>query len=72
MEFIFGMLIKIKVFYKLVVSFWVCVARHAQSIQNKFSISLQYLKENMTDEVDFLPADKHQTFLQNDTVIFGV
>ena len=72
MEFIFGMLIKIKVFYKLIVSFWVCVARHAQSIQNKFSISLQYLKENMKDEVDFLPADKHQMFLQSDTVIFGV
>ena len=72
MEFIFGMLIKIKVFYKLIVSFWVYVARHAQSIQNKFSISLQYLKENMKDEVDFLPADKHQTFLQSDTVIFGV
>ena len=25
---------------------------------NKFTISLQYLKENMKDEVDFLPADK--------------
>ena len=25
---------------------------------NQFTISLQYLKENMKDEVDFLPADK--------------
>ena len=25
---------------------------------NQFKISLQYLKENMKDEVDFLPADK--------------
>ena len=25
---------------------------------NQFTISLQYLKENTKDEVDFLPADK--------------
>ena len=25
---------------------------------NQFAISLQYLKENMKDEVNFLPADK--------------
>ena len=25
---------------------------------NQFTISLQYLKENMKDEVDFLPASK--------------
>ena len=32
----------------------VCVTRHAQSIQNnKFSIFLQYLKENVKDGVDF-------------------
>ena len=34
---------------------WVCIARHAQSTQSKkFAKSLQYLKENMKDEVDFL------------------
>ena len=49
------------------------VARHAQSTQNnKFTISLQNLKENVKDEVDFLPADNHQSFLQIDTVIFSV
>ena len=47
-----------KGFYKLTVSLWVCIVRHAQSIQNKFTMLLQYLKENMKDEVDFLPADK--------------
>ena len=30
----------------------VCITRHAQSTQNnKFAISLQYLKEKMKDEV---------------------
>ena len=43
----------------LIVSFWVCVASHAEStINNKFAISLQYDKENVKDEVDFLSADK--------------
>ena len=38
--------------------------------------NLQYLwnisKENMKDEADFLPADKHQRFLQIDTIILDV
>ena len=28
------------------------------------SSQYQYIKENVNDEVDFLPADKHQRFLQ--------
>ena len=32
--------------------------RHAQSMENKFTISLQYIKENVKDKVDFLPVDK--------------
>ena len=32
------------------------MARHAQITQNdKFAISLQYLKNEMSDKVDFLP-----------------
>ena len=95
MKFIFGMQISIKVFYKLILSFSVCVTRHTQITQDKFAyfcnisrkaldllavdkhkmllqgnsitlgvpkvpktISLQYLKESMKHEVDFLPADK--------------
>ena len=34
-KFIFSMQINIEVFYKLMLSFWVCVARHSQSTQNK-------------------------------------
>ena len=50
-----------KVTCKLTVSLWVCESRHAQSTQNnKFAISLEYLKENVKDEVDFWPADKRQ------------
>ena len=49
------------------------VGRHAQNTQNnKFAISLQHLKENMKDEVAFLPADKRQKFLEIDTVILVV
>ena len=39
---------------------------------NKFTISSQHLKENVNDEIDFLPADKHQRFLKIDTIILGV
>ena len=48
------------------------VARHAQITQsNKFAISLEYLKKEVSDEVDFLHADKHESFLQIDTMIFN-
>ena len=44
-----------------------CIVRDAQSTQNdKFTISLQYLKEKVKHEVDFLPADKYQKSLQID------
>ena len=92
MKFILSMQVN-KIFYKLILSFWVCVARHAQSTRNKkfayiCNISrkksflkggsiplgvpkvpkitslqnnkyLQYLKQNVKNEVDFLPAYKH-------------
>ena len=48
-----------------------CEARHAQITRNnKFSISLQYLKKEVSDGVDFLHADKHESFLQIDIMIF--
>ena len=57
----------------MVVSLCVYVAREAQSTKNsQFAISLQYLKENIKDEVDFLPADKCWRFFQIDTIILGV
>ena len=50
----------------------VCVSRHAQITQNnKFAISLQYLKKEVIDEVDVLHADKHECFLQIETITFG-
>ena len=45
-----------------------CVARHGQSAPNN---TLEYLKENVKNEVDFLHADKHRRFLQFDTIILG-
>ena len=65
------MQINMEVFYKLTLSLWVCATRHSQSTQNKkFAISLQYLKKELSDEVDFLNIDQHQSFLQIDTMIF--
>ena len=47
------------------------MARHTQITQNnKFDISLQYLKKKVSDEVEFLHADKHESFLQMDTMTF--
>ena len=43
------------------------LVRHTHSIQNKFTTSLQHLKENVKDDVDFLPLGKR--FLQSDTII---
>ena len=119
-KFIFSTQRNIEIFYKLLLAFWVCVSRHAQSTQNKkciylqylhenhrlkwflcqqinmkvfckvivfwmyvtrfvqstqnnkFEISLQYLKDNEKNEVEFLLVDKHQRFLQIDTIILGV
>ena len=47
------------------------MVRHAKITQNnKFTISLQYPKKQMRDEVDFFLADKHERFLWIDTIIF--
>ena len=63
---------KTKVFYKLIVSLWMCIASHAQSTSKKFTVSSQYLRKNVKDEFDVLPACKHQRFPQIDTIILGV
>ena len=48
-----------------------CAARHAQITQNsKFAISLKYIKKEVSGEVDSLHVDKHESFLQIDTMIF--
>ena len=41
------------------------MVKDSQSSQNsKFAMSLQYLKKEVKDEVDFLHVDKHQSFLK--------
>ena len=41
------------------------MVKYSQSFQNiKFATSLQYLQKQARDEVVFLPADKHPSFLQ--------
>ena len=47
------------------------MARHAQVTQNnKFAIALQFREKLVSDKVDFLPAEKDEIVLQNDTMIF--
>ena len=36
---------------------------------DKFAISLQYLKKEVNDKVDFLPAFKHESLMQIGTMI---
>ena len=49
------------------------MVKYSQSSQNsKFSMSLQYLKKEVRDEVEFLHADKHQSFLQVDFNNLGI
>ena len=46
------------------------MTRHVQITQNnKVTISLQYLKKEVSDEVDFLQVDKHESLLQIDALI---
>ena len=59
--------INVKGFFKLLLSFWVCVVRHVQITQNnKFAICNILKKFN---EVNFLHADKHKSLLQIGTMI---
>ena len=49
------------------------IVKHSQSSQNsKFTMSLQYLKKEVRDEVDFLHVDNHQSFLQVDFNTLGI
>ena len=74
MKFVFAMQINIEVFYNLILSFWVCATRHAQSTQNKkFTYPCNISRKAWNGgggggEVDFLPASKHESFLQVDSI----
>ena len=70
MNLIFCLQINTKGFFKLLLSFQVCVARHVPITRNnKFVISLQYPKNELSDKVDFLHTDKHESLLQIDNMI---
>ena len=62
----------LKVFYKLIGSLSVCLARHAQSTQNKVYNIFVISQGNVKDELDLLHTDKHQRFLQIAIIIVGV
>ena len=55
-------------FYKLTLSFCVCIARHVQSNENIFAYLCNISGKTWRDEVDFLPTDKCKTFLQVDSI----
>ena len=70
MKLIFCLQINIEDFFKMMLSFYLCVSRHDQITQNNnFAISLQYLKKGLRDKVDFLHVNKDESFLQIDTMI---
>ena len=70
MNLIFCLQINTKGFFKLLLSFQVCVARHVPITRNnKFVISLQYPKNELSDKVDFLHTDKRESLLQIDNMI---
>ena len=49
------------------------VVKHSQSSQNrKFAMSLQYFKKDVKDGIDFVYADKHQSFVQIDFNTLGI
>ena len=58
MKFFFCLKITIKNVFKLILSFLMCLPRHDQITQNNnFTISLQYVKKEVSDDVDFLHTD---------------
>ena len=59
--------------YKVILSLLIGMIKHFQSTHsNKFEISLQYLKKEDKDDVDFLHVDKHQSFLQVDLNVLEI
>ena len=73
-KFIFAMQVNMEVFYKLILSFWVCVVTHAQSAKKR-SLDISAISpKSIGDDVFFffLPADKYNSFLQYDSITSGL
>ena len=65
------MQMSITVFYILILSFFIGEARHTKITRaNKYAVSLQYPKKELNYEVDVLCADKQESLLQVDSIIF--
>ena len=70
MKLIFCLLINVEGFFKVILLFQVCIARHAHITQNnKFAIFLEHHKKEVSNAVNFLHVDKHESLLQVDTMI---
>ena len=50
----------------------VCIQACSKYPKKQVCISLHYLQKNVGDEVEFLPADKHDIFLQVDSINLDV
>ena len=74
-NFIFGMQMNIEAFYNLILTFWLCITRHAQSTQNKFAYLCSISRKAWVMKLIFfffLPPDKHKNSLQIDSITSGV
>ena len=60
-----------KIYHKIPWKIYHVISRQAQNTQNSMCKSLQYLKKEGRDEIDFLHGDKHQTFLLVDAINLG-
>ena len=70
MKLIFCLQVKVKVVFRLILLSQLCVARHTQIAKNnKFPILSQYLKKEVSNKIEFLHPDKHESLLQVDTMI---
>ena len=58
--------------YKLILTLWFNMTRHAQSTQNKFAYLSSISRKTWVLELIFLPADKYKYFLQTDSITLGV
>ena len=71
MKCIFRMKINIKVFYKLILLFWVCATRDTQNIQNKFAY-LSNIPRKAWEMKLFLCLQINTSFLQVDNITLGL
>ena len=73
MKFIFGMEIHIEVFCKSILSFYVYLAIHTQSTQNKkFAYVCNISRKTCETKLIFCLPDEHEIFLQDDSIFLDM